>query len=460
MSWLDDYRAKRTTAAEAVAGIRSGERVYIGGGCAVPHGLVEALTARADELTDVEIIHILTVGPAPYAAPEMEGHFRCNALFVGPNVRGSINEGRADYVPVHLHQVPGLLRSELPLDAAFVVVSPPDEHGFCSFGVDVGITKPAAGAARRIVAEVNRLMPRTLGDSFIHVSKLDLCVEVDRPLDAFRAEPVTEVERRIGANVAALIEDGACLQLGIGGIGEAVLEFLGDKKDLGVHSEMISDGLQGLMERGIVTGERKTLHPGKVVAGFVLGSQPLFDFIHDNPLVEFHPTDYVNNPFQIARNEHMVAVNSALQVDLTGQVCADSIGGRIYSGFGGQVDFLRGAALSEGGLPVTALPATARDGQVSRIVASLDPGSGVVTNRADVHLVVTEHGVAWMHGRNIRQRAEALIGIADPRFRDDLMAAARARGIFGRLFPAAGPAAGPPREPASGAPDGESVSRD
>lgn len=438
MSWLDDYRAKRTTAAEAVASIRSGERVYVGGGCAVPHGLVEALTARAEALTDVEFIHMLTVGPVPYAAPEMDGHFRANALFVGPNVRQAINEGRADYVPVHLHQAPGLFRRELPLDAAFVVLSPPDEHGFCSFGVEVGITKPAAGAARRVVAEINRLMPRTLGDSFIHISKLDACVEVDRPLDSYRDEPVGEVEERIGRHVAGLIEDGACLQLGIGGVSEAVLQRLGDKKDLGVHSEMISDGLQGLMERGIITGERKNFHPGKVVAGFILGSQPMFDFVHDNPLVEFHPTDYVNNPLVIARNRGMVSINSALQVDLTGQICADSIGGRIYSGFGGQVDFMRGAAMSEGGLPVTALPATARGGQVSRIVAALEPESGVVTTRADAHVVVTENGVAWLHGRNIRQRAEALVRIADPAFQEPLLAAAHARGIFGRLFPGAG----------------------
>jgi 4-hydroxybutyrate CoA-transferase len=436
MSWLEDYSAKRTTAQEAVGRIRSGQRVYVGAGCGVPHSLVQALTERAEELKDVEIIHILTVGAAPYVASEMAGHFRCNALFVGPNVRDAINDGRADYVPVHLHRVPTLFRDgSLPLDAAFVVVSPPDEHGFCSFGVEVGVTKPAAQAARYLVAEVNRLMPRTLGDSFIHVSKLDACVEVDRPLDSFQPQPISDAEKEIGRHVAALIEDGACLQLGIGGVSEAVLAYLGDKTDLGVHTEMISDGLRDLMDRGIVTGERKNFHPGKVIAGFILGSQAIFDFVHDNPLVEFHPSDYVNNPFNIARNDRMVAINAAIQVDLTGQICADSIGRLIYSGFGGQVDFQRGAAMSRGGLPITTLPATARDGAVSRIVPVLDEGAGVVTTRADAHVVVTENGAAWLHGRNLRQRAEALIAVAEPRFQEDLRRAAHASGIFGRLFP-------------------------
>ncbi len=438
MTWLEQYRAKRTTAAEAVRAVRSGERVYLGAGCAVPHALVDALVERAPELRDVEILHILTLGPARYAAREMVDHFRCNALFVGPNVRDAINEGRADYVPVHLHRVPGLFKDgTLPLDHAFVVVSPPDEHGFCSFGIEVGVTKPAALAARRIVAEVNRLMPRTLGDSFIHVSKIDAFVEVDRALDAFTPQELTGTERRIGEHIAALIEDGACLQLGIGGIPAAVLDYLDGRKDLGVHTEMFSDGLVRLMQQGIVTGERKNLHPGKVIAGFILGSRELYDFVHDNALIEFHPTDYVNNPFNIARNDRMVAINAALQIDLTGQICADSLGQIIWSGFGGQVDFIRGASMSKGGLPITALPATARGGEVSRIVPLLEPGAGVVTTRADVHTVVTEHGVARMHGRNVRQRAQALIEIAEPRFREELVRAAHQRQIFGRLYPGA-----------------------
>ena len=349
MGWLDDYRVRRTTAAEAVRAVNSGERVYLGSGCAVPHALVEALTARATELTGVEILQVLTIGPAPYTARELADHFRCNALFIGPNVREAVNEGRADYVPVHLHQAPELLRDgSLPLDHAFVVVSPPDEHGFCSFGIEVAVTKPAALAARRIVAEVNRHMPRTLGDSFIHVSKIDAFVEVDRALDTWRPAEPNPTEKRIGEHVAGLVEDGACLQVGIGGIPGAVLDYLDERRDLGVHTEMFSDGLQRLIERGVVTGERKNFHPGKVVAGFLLGSRELYDFAHDNAQIEFHPSDYVNNPFNIARNDRMIAVNGALQVDLTGQVCADSLGTSFYSGFGGQVDFMRGAALSRG----------------------------------------------------------------------------------------------------------------
>ncbi len=436
MNWLEEYRAKRTHVAAAVGMINSGDRVYIGSGCAVPHALVQALADRALELQDVEIVHHLTVGPVPYIGENMAGHFRCNDCFVGANTRDAVNAGEADYVPVHLHEMPRLFREKrVPLNVACVIVSPPDEHGFCSFGIEVGVTKPAAMSAGIILAEVNRLMPRTLGDSFIHVSKLTACVEIDRPLEVFAPEEVTGVEKEIARHIAGLIPDGACLQLGIGGIPDAVLRFLEDKRDLGVHTEMFTEGLPELMDRGIVTCERKNFHPGKVVAGFILGSQQLYDFVHDNAQIELYPTDYVNNPFNIARNDNMVAINAALQVDLTGQVCADSIGEQIYSGFGGQVDFIRGAAMSKGGLPITALPATARGGTVSRIVPTLDHGAGVVLTRADVHCVVTENGVAWLHGRNLRQRAEALIQIADPRFREDLLRAAHARHLLGRLHP-------------------------
>jgi acetyl-CoA hydrolase len=439
MSWMEIYRERLASADEAVRAIESGNRVYLGSGCAVPHALVEALSRRSDELHDVEILHHLTLGATPYLDPEMEGHFRTSDFFVGANTRAAVNEGRADYVPVHLHAIPGLFRTgRIPLDAAFVILSPPDEHGFCSFGIEVGTTKPAALAARRIVAEVNRRMPRTLGDSFIHVSKVDTFVEVDRDLDEYRGTEATGIERQIGRHIADLIEDGACIQLGIGGIPDAVLGFLDDKHDLGVHTEMFTEALPELIEKGIVTGERKNFHPGKVMAGFVLGTREVYDFVHDNAQVEFHPTDYVNNPLNIARNDRMVAVNSALQVDLTGQVCADSIGESIYSGFGGQADFMRGAALSAGGIPITALPATAMAGKVSRIVPVLDRGAGVVITRADVHAVVTEHGVAHMHGRNVRERARALIEIAAPEFQEDLNRAAREREIFGKLWPAPG----------------------
>ncbi len=430
------YRDRLCSADEAVRSVASGEKIYLGSGCATPHGLVEALVRRAPELQDVEIIHHLTLGDTPYIGPDMAGHFRCSDCFVGANTREAVNEGRADYVPVHLHEMPRLFRrGVIPLDCAMVVLSPPDEHGFCSFGIEVGVTKPAALSAKRIVAEVNRRMPRTLGDSFIHVSKIDAFVEVDRDLDEFRPAPPTEVERAIGRNVAELIGDGACLQLGLGAIANAALEFLGDRRDLGVHTEMFTEALPDLVRRGVVTGERKTFHPGKVVAGFIMGTREVYDFAHDNALIEFHPTDYVNHPVNIARNENMVAVNSAIQVDLTGQVCSDSIGQRIHSGFGGQADFMRGASLSKGGLPVIALPSTTDDGSISRIVPLLDPGAGVVLTRADVHVVVTEYGVAPMLGRNVRQRAEALISVAHPDFREPLLEQARTRGLFGRIFP-------------------------
>ena len=435
MSWMQIYRERLRTAEEAVESIASGDAVYLGSGCAAPHDLISALTARYEELEDVEIIHHLTLGEAPYLAREMRGHFRCSDCFVGANTRDAVNEGRADYVPVHLHEMARLFRRKaINLNVAMVILSPPDEHGFCSFGIEVGVTKPAALSANMIIAEVNRRMPRTLGDSFIHVSKIDTFVEVDRDLDEFRPEPASEVERQIGANVASLIEDGACLQLGLGSIPNAVLDHLDDRQDLGVHTEMFTEALPGLVDRGIVTGERKNFHPGKVVAGFIMGTRDVYDFAHDNALIEFHPTDYVNHPVNIARNDNMVAVNSAIQIDLTGQVCSDSIGETIYSGFGGQADFMRGAAMSKGGLPIIALPSVTSDGVTSRIVPNLDQGAGVVLTRADVHVVVTEYGVAHMLGRNVRQRAEALINIAHPRFRDTLIATARQRGLFGRIF--------------------------
>ena len=436
MSWMQTYRSGLKTADEAVAMVGSGSTVYLGSGCAAPHELTAALTRRAPEVTDIQIIHHLTLGDTPYIGREMEKHFRCNACFVGSNLRQEVNEGRVDYVPVHLHEMARLFRRKvIPLDCALVVLSPPDEHGFCSFGIEVGVTKPAALAASTIIAEINRQMPRTLGDSFIHVSKIDAFVEVDRPMDEFRPQPATEVEQAIGRNVASLIEHESCLQLGLGSIPNAVLEFLGEHRDLGVHTEMFTEALPQLVDKGIVTGEKKNFHPGKVVAGFIMGTRAVYDFAHDNALIEFHPTDYVNHPINIARNDNMVAVNSAIQLDLTGQVCSDSIGETIYSGFGGQVDFMRGAAMSKGGLPIIALPSTTSDGTVSRIVPNLDHGSGVVLTRADVHVVVTEYGVAHLLGRNVRQRAEALISIAHPDFREALLATARKRGFFGQLFP-------------------------
>jgi acyl-CoA hydrolase len=416
-----DLEKKRMTAEEAVSVVRSGDRVYIHSGCAEPERLVKALIGRREELHDVEIIHLLTLGDASYVLPEMDGHFRHNAFFIGSNVREAVNTGRADFTPIFLSEIPALFTSgQLPIDVCLIQVSPPDKHGYCSFGVAVECAKTAAQTARIVIAEVNPQMPRVLGDSFIHLNQIDILVESDYPLLQLAPTPITAVQRQIGKQVAALIEDGSTLQMGIGGIPDSVLSFLGGHRDLGVHSEMFSDRIIPLVETGVITGERKTLHRGKIVASFVLGSLPLFRFIHNHPAIEFHPSEYVNDPFVISQNANMVAINSALQVDLTGQVCSDSMGNHFYSGIGGQLDFVRGASRSKGGKPIIALPATAREGTVSRIVPNLYPGAGVVTSRGDVHYVVTEYGVAYLHGKNIRQRAEALIQIADPRFRNEL----------------------------------------
>jgi acetyl-CoA hydrolase len=432
VSWAEAYRARVTTAERAVAGIRSGDHVWIHAGCNNPEELVRAMVARADELRGVEVTHLLTFGCADYASPRYAASFRHRALFAGPNVREAVNDGRADWVPVHLSEIPRLVESgALPVDVALVHVSPPDEHGFCSYGVGVECTKAAAERAATVIALVNRRMPRSLGDAFIHASRLTHVVEVDRPvLELPQAGKVGDVARAIGRHVASLVPDGATLQMGIGEIPDAVLLFLDGKRNLGVHTEMFSDGVVDLFEKGIVTGEAKTLHRGKIVASFVLGTRKAFDFLDNNPVVEFHPSDYVNDPFVIARHDNMVAINSALSVDLTGQVNSDSIGRRVYSGFGGQLDFIRGAARSRGGRPIIALPSTAQEGRFSRIVETLADGAGVVTTRADVHYVVTEHGVAALHGRSLRERARALLAIADPRFRPGLEAAARARKLL------------------------------
>jgi len=427
-SWSPIYESRVTTAEEAVKVIRSGDRIFLTGNCSVPQVLMKALVARAHELENVEICHALTLGASDYVAPEMEGHLRVNALFIGPNVRQAVQEGRADYTPNLLSEFPLLFRQGiLPVDVALVHLSPPDEHGFCSYGIETGLTKTPAESARIIIAEVNPNMPRCLGDSFIHVSRLDYIVPVDYPLLEL---PMTEgglsdVHVRIGQHIAELIPDGATMQMGIGAIPDAVLQFLYHKKDLGIHTELFSDSVIDLVEAGVLTNARKTLHPGKIIAGFMLGTKRLYEWAHDNPLIELHRTEYVNDPFVIAQNYRQVAINSAIEVDLTGQVCADSIGPKLYSGVGGQLDFIYGASRSEGGVPIIALPSTAKGGEVSRIVPMLKQGAGVVTTRNHVHYVVTEYGVAELYGRTIRQRAQALIRIAHPRFRDELMRAAR-----------------------------------
>jgi len=422
-AWTRIYESKITTAAEAIQSISDNTNLFLTGNCSIPTTLLDALVqrARAGDVSGLTIHQLLTLGDADYVSPDLEGKIKVNAMFIGPNVRQAVNDGRADFTPVFLSEIPGLFKQGvIPLDASLVHLSPPDEHGFCSYGVEVGVTKPAAGASRIIIAEVNERMPRTLGDSFIHVSKLTHVVPVDYPLIELAQGEPGEMEKAIGAHVAEMIPDGATLQLGIGAIPDGVLYYLTEKRDLGIHTELFSDGVVDLVEMGVVTNERKTLHPGKIICGMILGSQRLYDFVHDNAMVEFHPQDYVNDPFIIAKNDNMVSINSAIEVDLTGQVCADSMGHHLYSGVGGQVDFVRGAARSKGGKPIIAMPSTARKGMLSRIVPALKPGSGVVTSRNDVHYIVTEYGVADLYGKTIRQRVEALIGIAHPDFRADL----------------------------------------
>jgi len=421
MSWESEYEQKLKTADDALQAVRSNMRIYIQPGCAEPETLVEALLKRAPFVEDVEVVHMLTLGNADYVKPEMAPHFRHNAMFIGRNVREAINDGRADYTPIYLSEIEELFESgAMPLDVALIEVSPPDSHGFCSFGVGVDTTLTAAKCARHVIAQVNDQMPRTYGDSFIHVSGISACVESSRPLCQLPQEKLNDIHLAVAKNVASLIDDGAVIQTGIGGIPDAVLSFLGDRKDLGVHSELISDSAVPLIESGVITGARKNFKPRKIIVGFCLGTKKLFDFVDNNPIFEFHPTAYTNDQLLIARNDNMVAINSALEVDLTGQVCSDSIGTEFYSGIGGQVDFLKGASHSKGGKPIIALPSTAKGGTISRIAPMLEPGAGVVTSRGLIRYVVTEYGVAYLHGKSIRERAKALIEIAHPKFRAEL----------------------------------------
>jgi len=413
-------------AAEAVAQIRSGQSVYVHGASATPETLLAALVARAPELQDVKLVHLHIEGPGPHLAPEMAGHFRHLALFIGPNARQAINEGRAEYIPAFLSDVPHLFRRRiLPLDAVLINVTPPDEHGFCSLGTSVDATLAAIESADLVIAQLNRSMPRTLGDAFVHRSAIDVGVEVDQPPHQHASPAIGEIERRIGGYVADLVPDGAVLQMGIGAIPAAVALDLTDKKDLGIHTEMFTDVLVELVESGAVTGRRKEINRGKIVTAFMMGTQRLYDFVDDNPMVEMRPVDYTNDTAVIRRLRRMTAINSAIEIDLTGQVCADSIGTRMYSGIGGQMDFVRGASLAEDGRAVIALPSTAMGGRQSRIAPFLKEGAGVVTSRGHVQTVVTEWGVAELHGRSVAQRARALIAIAHPDFRDELTAAAR-----------------------------------
>ena len=412
--------------AEAVAGIRSGDQIYVHCAAAAPSVLLDALVERAPELENVGVVHLHLEGPGPHLAPAMAPHFRHRALFIGPNARAAVNEGRAEYIPVFLSEVPQLFdRGAIPLDAVLVNATPPDAHGFCSLGVSVEAIHAAIRAARTVIVQLNRSMPRTLGESFIHVNDIDLAVEVDVPPYEHPVGAIGDVERRIGEFVAELVPDGATLQLGIGAIPAATALALGDKRDLGIHTEMFTDSVVDLVESGVVTGARKERNKGKIVTAFVMGSRRLYEFVHDNPMVEMRSVDFTNDTHVIRSFSRMIAINSAVEVDLSGQVVADSIGHRLYSGVGGQMDFVRGAALAEEGRAIIALPSTAAGGTVSRIAANLKQGAGIVTTRAHVRTVVTEWGVAELFGKSLRERAVALIAIAHPDFRDELAAQLR-----------------------------------
>lgn len=430
-NWQDSCRSRITTADEAVKAIKSGDRVFLTGNASVPLPLLDALVKRAPQLQGVNICHPLTICPDDYVAPEMEGHLRINSMFISANVRKAVNQGRADFTPVMLSEFPLLFKNgHLPLDVALIHVSPPDAQGFCSMGAESGLTISATEVAKLVIAQVNEQMPRTLGDTAMHIDKMHYIVPSNTPLFEMPMgeDADQEVVEKIAAHIAGLIPDGATMQLGIGALPNAVLKFLFQKKDLGIHSELISDGVIDLVEAGVVNGSRKSLHPNKIICGFLLGTKRLYDWVNNNPLVELRRTEYVNDPFVVAQNDRMVAINSAIEIDLTGQVCADSIGPKMHSAVGGQLDFIYGASRSRGGVPIIALPSTSqlRDGSViSKIVPMLKPGAGVVTSRNHVHYVVTEFGVAALYGKTVRQRTQALIAIAHPQFRAEITAKAQ-----------------------------------
>jgi acyl-CoA hydrolase/GNAT superfamily N-acetyltransferase len=424
--WRKYYDKARATPDEAMKKIKRGDRIFIGTACGEPQALVKALIASQAGIEDAEIFNLLSLGLDVSSETEFGSAFRHNSFFIGPGARKAVWEGRADYIPIMMSEIPHLIRDgRIPIDVALIQVSPPDEHGFCTFGVSVDIVKSAAESAGLVIAQVNPKMPRTLGDCFIHVVDIDVIVEKDEPVLEWNYPEPNPVHEKVAENVAKLVQNGDTLEMGIGSIPNAVLSHLKDRSDLGVHTEVFSDGMLDLITAGAITCAKKTFHPGKIIASFCMGSRRLYDFIHNNPFFEFHPVEYCNNPMNIAKNDRLAAINVALEVDLTGQVNADSIGYHFYSGIGGQADFIRGAAMARRGKPVICLPSTAKDGKVSRIVAKLADGAGVVTTRGDVHYVVTEYGIAYLHGKNIRERAMALISIAHPDVRPELMAFAK-----------------------------------
>ncbi len=428
LDWKEKYKDKVKTAAAAMKLIKSGNTIFIGTGCAQPQYLVDALVEHTGPIRDVHVIHLLTMGTAPYADEKYRDKFKMNSFFIADNVRNAFERGIGDYTPIFLSEIPQEFETgRIPVDFALITVSPPDVNGLCSFGVSVDIVKSAASNSRYVIAQVNSHMPRTYGGSFIHVNNIDVLVPYDQEVIEIPVPEPNETLRQIGQNVARLVEDGSTIECGIGNVPQALVEYLSLKKDLGIHTEMFSDWIIDLIECGAVTCLKKSFDRGKVVASFCMGSKRLYDYINDNPFFEFHPTEYVNDVNIISQHEKMIAINVGLEVDLTGQVCADSLGYRFYSGIGGQVDFIRGAARSRGGKAIIAMPSTAKKGQVSRIVPHLTEGAGVVTTRGDVHYVVTEYGVAYLHGRSIRERILALINIAHPKFRNGLIQAAKAQ---------------------------------
>ncbi len=426
--WPVLYRQRSVTLERALEKVRRGSKVFLATACAEPQFLVQGLLDRADQLHDVQLLHFITLGDAPYTDKRFDTRFRHNAFFVGPSTRDPINQGRADYTPVFISEIPGLFRRAIvSIDVALIQVSPPDAHGFVSLGVSVDIVKAAVESASVVIAQVNRAMPRTMGDTFIHISKIHQLVEQDCPLIQFQYPPLDQVEELVARNVARLVHDGDTIHVGIGHIPHGVLPFLKDRKDLGVHTEVVSDQFVELIQSGCITGEKKSLYPGKIVCSFCVGTRRIYDYVHENPLFMFLPADVVYNPLVIAKNQNMVSIVSAQEVDLSGQVCSESRGFHFYSGLGGRLDFIRGAAMSQGGRSIVALTSTSADGSYSRIVPYLQEGAGVVATRGDVKYVVTEYGIAYLHGKSIRERAMALINIAHPKFRKELLEEAKRR---------------------------------